>query len=337
MLPDTDALSNAEFVEFCYKTVLKRLPANEEKSHFVNNLEQGYLTRKDLLVAFVTSEEFKAKTAVLEYYPPGHFHSAIPSLADRENFQFPQPVTPDLPGINLNIDKQLELLTQFKQFYDECPFPEYQQPEFRYYFTNPSYSYMDAITLYSMMRYLKPQRIIEVGAGFTSCVMLDTADHFLDYDPIFTFIEPYPDLLLSLIKPEDHKHTILAQPLQAIEPALFKTLEMNDILFIDSTHVSKLNSDVNYLLFDILPTLELGVLIHFHDIFWPFEYPEAWIREGKAWNEAYILRAFLEFNDSFEIVFFSSYLHTYYHDWFKENMPLSLKNSGGNIWIRKIK
>ena len=112
---------------------------------------------------------------------------------------------------------------------------------------------------------------------------------------------------------------------------------MNDILFIDSTHVSKLGSDVNRIFFEILPTLQPGVLIHFHDIFWPFEYPSDWVKKGFAWNEAYILRAFLEFNDSFEIIFFASFLHTHHHAWFQENMPLWLKNSGGNIWLRRRK
>jgi hypothetical protein len=82
---------------------------------------------------------------------------------------------------------------------------------------------------------------------------------------------------------------------------IFCGLEENDILFIDSTHVTKINSDVNKIIFEILPKLQKGVLIHFHDIFWPFEYPQTWIREGMFWNEAYILRAFLEYNNSFEI------------------------------------
>jgi len=101
--------------------------------------------------------------------------------------------------------------------------------------------------------------------------------------------------------------------------------------------VSKLNSDVNRIFFDLLPSIKKGVLIHFHDIFWPFEYPKEWIREGRAWNEAYLLRAFLEFNDSYEIVFFVSYMHTFHTELLQEQMPLCLKNSGANIWIRKIK
>jgi hypothetical protein len=88
--------------------------------------------------------------------------------------------------------------------------------------------------------------------------------------------------------------------------------------------------------FEILPMLAPGVLIHFHDIFWPFEYPPAWIEEGRAWNEAYVLRAFLQYNSEFEILLFADYLHRVYGDWFERHMPLYRKNTGGNIWLRKV-
>ena len=80
------------------------------------------------------------------------------------------------------------------------------------------------------------------------------------------------------------------------------TLEANDILFIDSSHVLKVGSDVHHLFAEVLPALKPGVYTHFHDIFFPFEYPYAWIQEGRYWTEAYALRAFLQFNTTFEIV-----------------------------------
>ncbi|MCZ8539210.1 hypothetical protein [Psychrobacillus psychrodurans] len=81
-----------------------------------------------------------------------------------------------------------------------------------------------------------------------------------------------------------------------------------DILFIDSYHVSKIGSDVNYIIFEILPKLKPGVRIHFHDIFYPFEYPEKWIFEGRFWNRAYLLRAFLQYNQDFIIDLWNNYL-----------------------------
>lgn len=117
----------------------------------------------------------------------------------------------------------------------------------------------------------------------------------------------------------------------------FDILKENDILFVDSTHVSKVGSDVNYLLFEILPRLNKGVYIHFHDIFYPFEYPKEWIYDGKAWNEDYILRAFLQYNDSFKIFFFNTFLESFFREKFTLEMPLCLKNTGGSLWIKKIK
>ena len=188
-----------------------------------------------------------------------------------------------------------------------------------------------------MLREFKPRRIIEIGSGYSSSVMLDTAEFFLDNSIDFTFIEPYPELLYSLIKESDKKHTFIPARLQDVDRDIFRSLDINDILFVDSTHVSKLGSDVNRIIFEILPILQKGVLIHFHDIFWPFEYPSDWVKKGYAWNEAYILRAFLEFNESFEVLFFASFLHKYHHNWFEENMPLYLKNTGGNFWMRRHK
>ena len=97
-----------------------------------------------------------------------------------------------------------------------------------------------------------------------------------------TFIDPYPDLIISLIKENDKDNIkIIPSRLQDFDLREIETLESRDILFIDSTHVSKVNSDVNHIFFNIIPHLSPGVYIHIHDIFYPFEYPKDWImREG---------------------------------------------------------
>jgi len=329
-------MTDQEFVEFCYLKILGRNPDREDKIHYKNALSSRHLTREDMMIQFVTCEEFESRIASQEFVPSGHFYSAIPSIEEREAFLSSNPSDDEkILSINLNTQKQIDLLKQFKKYYDQCPFPDHKTEQFRYYFSNPAYSYTDALTLYSMIREFKPKNIIEIGSGFSSCVMLDTSDYFFNGELNLTFIEPYPELLHSLLKKGDNRRAIIPKKVQEVDKNIFCGLEANDILFIDSTHVSKLNSDVNMIIFEILASLQKGVLIHFHDIFWPFEYPKEWVREGRAWNEAYILRAFLEFNESFEIFFFSNYLHKYQHKWIKENMPLYLKNAGGNIWIIK--
>jgi hypothetical protein len=188
-----------------------------------------------------------------------------------------------------------------------------------------------------MLRYLEPLRIIEVGSGFSSCVTLDTNEKFLENKMSCTFIEPYPALLKSLIKDEDiAKIKIHESKLQDIPLNIFTELKENDVLFIDSTHVSKFNSDVNYIIHKILPILSKGVYIHFHDIFYPFEYPKEWLLAGRAWNEQYILRAFLEYNSNFRIVLFNTYLETMFCEKLKNLFPLVFKNTGGSIWIKRI-
>jgi len=168
--------------------------------------------------------------------------------------------------------------------------------------------------------------------------MLDTIDLHLDGRVACTFIEPYADRLRSLLEPGDlERVTILEQRVQDVNLDPFLKLNRNDILFIDSSHVVKVGSDVNYLLGEVLPRLHEGVYIHFHDIFYPFEYPEVWLAEGRVWSEAYALRAFLAFNHTFEIVLFNTYLEHFHREIFKREMPLCLKDEGGSIWLQKVR
>jgi hypothetical protein len=280
------------------------------------------------------SEEEKYKTWV----PLGHFYSPFPDIEQIRNrdAQIWGKMPEELRGIDLNRDDQLKLLYEFSNYYAAQPFKDHKQKGLRYYFVNPSYSYADAIFLYSMLRHLKPKKLIEVGSGYSSCVSLDTNELFLNSQMDFTFIEPYPENLLSLTTRKDKTSMKLIQKnIQDVDLSVFSELQANDILFIDSTHVSKTDSDVNYIFFELLPSLNKGVYIHFHDIFYPFEYPKDWIYEGRGWSEAYVLRAFLQFNKDFEIVFFSSFLFSFYKDLIAKKMPLCLKNPGGCIWIKK--
>lgn len=271
-------------------------------------------------------------------FPPGHFYSPIPNLDEVNKDQ--DVIWGDIPleveGVDLNQEVQLRLFKEFKHFYGDLPFPATKSKDFRYYYENPAYSYSDAIILFCMMRHIQPRRIIEVGSGFSSCLMMDTNDLFFQGKMELSFIEPYPQLLYSLIRNQDRDRIkVIPARLQDVDLLEFDRLEENDILFIDSTHVSKINSDVNYIFFKILPRLRKGVYIHIHDVFYPFEYPKHWVYEGRAWNEDYILRAFLQYNHAFKIVFFSTFLEHFYESIFEKHMPLCLKNRGGCIWLQK--
>lgn len=272
------------------------------------------------------------------FVPPGHFYSPIPALDEirRDDAAIFKSVPATIAGLDLHEAEQLDLLNQFVAYYDAMPFQAEKRDGLRYYFENPAYSYSDAILLHCMIRYLKPRRIIEIGSGFSSCMTLDTNELCFDGSIETVFIEPYPELLLSLIKDADKRSIkILSSRLQDVDPAHFAALRANDILFVDSTHVTKVNSDVNRIFFEILPSLAPGVHVHFHDVFFPFEYPREWVYEGRAWNEAYLLRAFLQYNSAFQVVLMNTFMEQFHESFFQQKMPLCLKNRGGSIWLRK--
>ncbi len=271
-------------------------------------------------------------------HPPGTAYSAIISVDEvkqREQQIWEPKNINGINGIDLNEQVQLNLIEKFKTYYSEIPFDAKKKDGLRYYFDNNWYAWSDGVILFSMIRHYKPNRIIEVGSGYSSALMLDTKDLY-NKKLKLTFIEPDPERLYSLLQGNDlSENKFLISEIQDADIALFSELHENDILFIDSSHVSKTGSDINYILFDILPKLRKGVLIHFHDIFYPFEYPKEWVYKGQNWNEDYILKAFLMYNKDFEIKMFSDYLHTHHSDIFK-NMPLCYKDKGGNIWLQKL-
>ena len=303
------------------RKVLARVPRGDE-----------VLRARDLQVADRTSPQ---------QVMPGHFLSPLPDLrevrADAGRI-FPQPPPLDLAAIDLNEAEQMATLEGFKRFYAELPFGDTKQPGMRYYYLNPYYSYSDGIILYSMIRSIKPKRLLEIGCGFSSCVTLDTNDRFFDGKIECTFVDPNPERLYSLLGPQDvTRYQIVPKRCQEVEMSVYQALEAGDILFIDTSHISKVGSDVNHLFFEVLPRLAAGVIIHIHDIYFPFEYPPQWIYDGLSFNEAYLLRAFLQYNPAFKITFWTSYLEELKDAFFAAEMPLCLKNKGNSLWLQKTR
>lgn len=280
-----------------------------------------------------------ASSPYVQFFPAGHFYSPLPDEAavrEHATTLFDRRVT-ECPGIALRDAHQLGVLHELAGFYDAVPFPESQTASFRYYFDNLFYGYGDAVVLYGMLRRFQPRRVIEVGSGFSSAAMLDTDERFLGRSTAFTFIEPYPERLLDLLTDEDRARCeMLQKPVQEVSLETFDALGEDDLLFIDSSHVVKTGSDVQHLLASVLPRLRPGVVVHFHDVFWPFEYPMEWVLEGRAWNEAYFLRAFLQYNTAFEVEFFNTYVASVHREALGEAMPICLKNPGAGLWLRKI-
>lgn len=281
--------------------------------------------------------------------PPGHFYSPLLDIREvnAQAERLFEKAVHGIPGISLNQEKQFQLLQEFAALYDECPFPETQAHGARYFLDNEYFSYGDGIALYSFLRYCRPKRIIEIGSGFSSAAMLDVNDRFFEGSIKCTFIEPHPERLQGLMTADDKmRHSVLKMKVQDVDLEIFDTLKENDILFVDSSHVAKTGSDVCHIFSNILPRLRQGVYIHFHDVTWPFEYPRNWIEAGMSWNEAYFLKAFLQYNSIFQIVYFSGFIEAVGKDLMAKAMPLALKTatqtsplvtpSNSSIWLRKM-
>ena len=271
------------------------------------------------------------------FFPPGHFYSPLPSHEEVAEAFARGGFGPPFPAIELNEAGQIARLERFAAWYPEQPFPEKPTPGARYYLENPSYGHFDVIMLYSMLREARPRRIIEVGSGFSSAAMLDLNERVLGGGVQFTFIDPDMSRLRPLLRAADEKRaTLIEKRVQEVPLEVFATLGENDVLFIDSSHVSKIGSDVNRLYLDVLPVLAPGVLIHIHDVAGNLEYPREWLDEGRAWNEQYLLRAFLMNNHAYRIELFTGWLFNTRHGWFREHMPMCARGGGGQIWLRKL-
>lgn len=300
------------------KSILKRIPGLGAIDRSICRLYTGWPRR--------------------EMYQRGNFYSPLPDLDEVEKEAasiFKADLDPG-PDLDLRTDAQEALLTEFARFYDDFPWKEESSKGGRFHYRQKYFKFGDALILYSMLRHFEPRSVLEVGSGFSSALMLDVRALYLDSRTELTFIEPYPDRLEPLLTGEDRATVrLLFEPVQRVPLETFGALDSGDILFVDSSHVSRVGSDVNFLFFEVLPALKPGVIVHFHDVFWPFEYPRQWILDGRAWNEAYLLRAFLQYNAGFEVLFFNSFAARRFRSFLEARMPIFLQNPGGSFWMRK--
>jgi hypothetical protein len=270
---------------------------------------------------------------------PGHFYSPLPSRSDverevaraeRHGHHWP-------PGVDMRTDEQVRFAHALIEHFDRTDIVDEPTPGRRYFARNDFYPFGDALVLDFVLRRARPRRVIEVGSGFSSAALLDTLERHVDVATECTFVEPYPQRLESLLSPADRaRHRVLVQPVQDVPLAAFERLQANDVLLVDSSHVSKAGSDVNFLFLEVLPRLASGVWVHVHDVVWPFTYPRPWLEEGRAWNEAYMLHAFLAFNSAFAIEFWAGYVLTLELAKLRERAPRLANALGSAVWLRRL-
>lgn len=269
-------------------------------------------------------------------FPDGHYYSAIPDLAEvRRNHDRIFASPDELPGIDLGLDRQAALLPDLGRETATAPFGDHPTGRVRYGYVNTFFGHGDALAWYGLLRLWRPRRVIEVGSGWSSAVLLDAIDATPGWTPELTFVEPYPDRLHELVREEDDA-ALFPMGVQDVPRELFDTLEAGDVLFIDSTHVSRVGSDVNLLLLDVVPSLAPGVRVHVHDIPYPFEYGPDWVYEGRAWTEAYILRALLIGSALLRIVWWNQGMARHRFEETRTAMPRWAENTGGSIYLEVL-
>lgn len=319
--------------------MLRRSPAPEEIDAWVLGLSSQSVSPYAVTRAFVESDECQRMNRVKTYAAPGHFYSPIVNPAEghaRLVRAEAEAFSDSLPGLEINRGLMIDTWNRLLPFLTDAPFESSPGKGLKFGYDNPAYSWGDASVLHAMLRLYRPNRIVEIGCGWSSACIFDTVSRYLDPTCELTFIEPFPQLLRELLNNVTPNTRIFESKVQETAPRQFEKLRAGDLLFIDSSHILRTGSDVHFELFEILPLLAEGVLVHIHDIFWPFEYPRPWVvDENRSWNEAYAIRAFLTNNNKWRVLFFNDYFVRFERPRIEATFPKFLQNSGGALWIRR--
>lgn len=273
------------------------------------------------------------------FAPPGHFYSPLCDPAELQSSRdriWPSPPPNESLGIDFNLPEQFALLKQFSRYTADIDFPvDAPADPTRYFYRNDQYPCLDAEALFCFLRHLQPKHMIEIGSGFSTLIAAEVGRRFFGSQMKLTCVEPFPRQFL--IDGVEGVSELVRQGVQQLDLTKFDSLDRNDILFVDSSHVSKTGSDVNRLVFEIFPRLRPGVYVHIHDIFLPEDYPPKWaIEDQRNWNEQYIVRAFLQYNQEFQVVWASYLMATRYPTQTAEVFPrFPSLGAGGSLWIRR--
>ena len=254
---------------------------------------------------------------------PIHYYEPLPDFRSitREQIQRKR----DYPAIDFRRDDQLRLLGELEPYARELPESD---------LINDYFSGLDAVVYYSLIRHLKPRRIIEIGGGHSTRIAGKALA--ANQSGRLTCIEPYPEERLNGSAFGVH---LVNKRVEQLDVSFFSMLEADDILFIDSSHTVKFGSDVCYEFLEILPTLKRGVWVHVHDIFFPHDYPAEWLLKRRlALNEQYLLEAFLAFNNDFQIALSNYWLQLERFNDCARLWPADLSPGAGpsSFWMRRV-
>jgi hypothetical protein len=232
---------------------------------------------------------------------PIHFYEPLPDFSSITTEAVMR--RHDSKAVAWNLSAQQQWVASLSRFADELAVLRKNDPNHGGFdFANIAFTHLDAAVYYATIRAVKPQGIIEIGSGHSTLIasLAVQKNRTEGHGGRITCIEPYPPSCLSKTAVPIE---LLKQAVETVSLEIFQQLNAGDILFIDSTHTVKFGCDVLREFLEILPELKPGVLVHVHDIFFPFDYPPDWLRDHRrAWNEQYLLEAFLAYNSEFEIL-----------------------------------
>jgi hypothetical protein len=265
---------------------------------------------------------------------PVHYYQPIPDTRTLDDRVWR--TESELPGIDMNERLQCQLLEeifpQYRAEYNQFPLAPTECPH-AFYFDNGRFGGTDALALYCIIRHFRPNRVIEVGSGFSSRISAQAL--VANGHGELICIEPYPDDILMRGFPG--LSSLVQEKVQSVAPAFFEQLGSGDVLFIDSSHVVKVGGDVDYLFLEVLPRLRQGVLVHVHDIFFPSPGRKDWcMEERRFWTEQSLLQAFLIFNRAYEVLLCNSYLAARHIGRMRDVFPKSPWHGGGSFWMRRV-
>lgn len=269
---------------------------------------------------------------------PVHFYFPIPDTREliRDGVW---DIETKMPGVEFNLEKQKSLLAELAEFGNEARWPSRAEARpGEYAHDAPTFGYTSALFLHTTVRRFKPARVIEVGCGWSTLVFQQALSlNAAAGKPCkYTGIDPFPPPMLPA---NPAGGTLHRKRIQDVDPQLFDELQSGDILFIDSSHVLNIGSDVRQIFLEIIPRLKPGVIIHIHDIQLPNEYPRDYaLGQRWFWNEQYLLQAFLAFNSDFEILLAGHCLTTREQDFLSTifaHYDPKAHPATGSFWIRR--
>lgn len=192
---------------------------------------------------------------------------------------------------------------------------------------------LDIIMLYTVLANFKPKKYIEVGSGNSTKVAYKAKkDESLELEIIS--IDPHPRAEINHLSDK-----VIRNGFENINYDEILRLQENDILFIDNSHRILPNSDAMVFFLEILPKLNKGVIVHIHDIYLPYDYPQFMC--DRFYSEQYGLAINLLANPNRYQTLIPNYyiyenktLHEILNPIWNHDSLKGVETHGGSFWLK---